>query len=277
MARRIMTGLSPIVALIGGCFSVWVFVVLVFLLCSGCVQNSGPDDPLPPPSPKPKPVIVEPEPLPEPITLSVTAADSLLSTLHETLGDSGSITINPESAIVIRRPQATLTIKPGTKLSYDLTNSGGSISFSNPRPSVSASVWGIKVTPQLARLDLKPDNTGTAHVEAGPLKLSRQFSLGWLESAGNTAATEELPVVRIYSADWCGPCQQAKRELFAAPDLPFRVVVINENTAEFPSWVTGLPTFHWQAGDGWRQRTGWSDLPSFLATWRASTAADATP
>jgi hypothetical protein len=257
--------------------TVIAIIMIAACLCGlcGCVQPNPEIQPAPRP-----PVIIDDSESEkdQPLTLTVSAADSLLATLHETLGDSGSLTINPAAPIIIHRPQATLTIKPGTQLKYNLTAAGGTISFGEPKPSVSASVWGIKMTPQLSRVELRPDNTGTAHVESGPLKLSRQFSLGWLESSGTPATTEaELPVVRIYSADWCAPCQQAEREFAAATDLPFRVVIINEDTAAFPSWVTALPTLHWQSNAGWRQATGWSDLPTFLARWRANTTPKKPP
>lgn len=245
------------------------FLPLLLCVMAGCVQPV----PEPPPKPPGPPLVIEPvkdDQNSKPITLSMTASDSLLGTLHETLGASGEVTINPSQPIVIRKSGTTMTVQPGTVLRYDLTQSGGSIVFNDPLPTVAASVWGLSMTPRLQRLDLRPDNTGTAHVKAGPIKLARQFSLGWLDAGTAGNSQPDLPLVRIYSADWCGPCQQAKRELSAAMDLPFRFVIVNENEANFPSWVTALPTMHWQAGDGWRQTTGWSDLPTFLARWRAS-------
>lgn len=75
-----------------------------------------------------------------------------------------------------------------------------------------------------------------------------------------------LPVVYLYSMANCRPCEQAKLDLAAAKDLPFRIVFATPSIA-----VDLFPTLHWNdyAGNG-RTSTGWDGLEKFKATWKVT-------
>jgi thiol-disulfide isomerase/thioredoxin len=256
-----------------GAATFWLTLLFVFVGVSGCISPAEPPDDTTEKNPPPPPVIVSPDDSPEvrDITLAVSAEDSLVATLYELLGDAGSLTIDPSAPIVVRRPEATLTIAPGTRLDYELGPSGGSITFADPRPTVSVKKWGLKLSPRLARLDLSTDNTGTAHVQSGPLKFARRFSLGWAEtdSAGNPPAIATAqPVVRMFTATWCGPCRSAHAAIDAAAStLPFRVEYVPE-PHPFPA---RLPYFEWvdQSGNRWGIE-GWPGLDSLVRRWRVT-------
>lgn len=250
-----------------------VILLALAVVVSGCI---APADPEPPPNPRPDPVIVSP-PDDEPardLTLEVSAEASLVATLYELLGDSGTLTVNPAAPIVLRRPEATLTISPGSRLSYELSPTGGAIRFTEPRPTVSVRKWGLKLSPRLARLDLSADNTGTAHVESGPIKFSKRFSLSWDETdpAGQSIDPPPLPVVRMFSATWCGPCQAAHQALdraSAAGELPFRIEYVPE-PHPFPA---SLPYFEWRDIHGERFGIqGWNGLEELVRRWRLTEA-----
>lgn len=233
-------------------------LLLIVLAMAGCLSGGSES----PPEPRPEPVA----PITEPgdLSLEVSAEASLVATLRELLGDEGEVVLNPSSPIVVKRPSVELTIRPGSSLRYALDDSGGSLVFADPKPTVSAKVWGLRVSPRLARLDLTADNTGTAHVEAGPVKLSRRFSLAWADE-DTAGAAVDLPSVRMYTADWCGPCRDALAVLDSS-ELPFAVEYIPE---PHPGWVRSLPQFEWTAADGQRWgHTGWSGLDDLVGRWR---------
>lgn len=117
------------------------------------------------------------------------ASPSLIATLAEILGPNGSLTWNPLSPVTIRRPQAHVTIKPGTVVTYAITDSTATLTFSPPRPIVEARVLGLRVTPELTRLDLHADNSGTAHTSSSGISLpAKRFTLNWEDAAPLAAA-----------------------------------------------------------------------------------------
>lgn len=246
----------------------WFALVAVVLLATaaGCVQST-------PTEPESTPIVVEPitDTTPDALTLNVAAEASLVATLHEVIGDAGSVTLNPAKSIVVARPEATLTIKPGTRLTYSMNAGRGRFEFSEPRPRVTAKIWGLRVSPELTRLDLNADNTGTAHVQSGPVKLQRTFALTWIDNGSGATETEPAtrPVVTIYTTDGCGYCTAAKRDLAGAP---FELRDVSTRSGGVPRWVQSFPTFHWQGRDGWRQFVGWPGKASFLEMWTRSTA-----
>ena len=237
---------------------------LLFLLCVGCIPATPAQ-----PKPTPKPVIVQPiaDDTPDALTLSVNAESSLIATLHEIIGDGGSVTLDPSEPIVVTRPEATLTIKPGTRLTYSMTADSGRFTFSEPRPRVTAKVWGLKVSPELTRLDLNADNTGTAHVQSGPVKLQRRFALNWEQPTG-ASESAALPVVTIYTTDFCGYCNAARTGLADVDEFTLREV--HTRSGSVPGWVTSFPTFHWQTSSGWKKYVGWPGRDSLVASWRLS-------
>jgi len=249
----------------------WVLAVLAILAMAasgGCMKPTEPKQ-----EPGPAPITdTQVEDKPEPLSMSVKADASLLATLHEMIGDGGRLVIDPEQSIVVRRPAATLTIKPGTEVQYKLTDSGGTITFTDPRPKIEAKVWGLRVSPELARLDLSPDNTGTAHVDTGPITIKRRFALSWEDAAGAgpEPSADTRPVLRMYSTDPCLYCDLADTAFEQAGTLPFVVEKIATTGGEVPQWVEAYPTFHWQGADGWRQLVGWPGLDKFLAVWKRS-------
>ena len=74
------------------------------------------------------------------------------------------------------------------------------------------------------------------------------------------------PVVYLYTSPGCAPCKQAMLDAVKW-GVELRV------THNAPAWVTGVPTFHWQASDGtWRQHSpaqwkhgGWTPAESARA------------
>lgn len=242
------------------------YAAILSVIAVGCMGSTEPK-----PKPGPPPITEKRiDEKPEPLSMAVHAEASVLATVHELLGDGGQLTIDPEQSIVVRRPAATLTIKPGTEVRYKLTDKGGTITFSDPRPKIEAKVWGLRVSPELARVDLSPDNTGTAHVDTGPVTIKRRFALSWEEAAGAGPDQSEdtRPIVRVYSTDPCGYCDLAKTAFEQQKELPFRVRIIEATGGEVPTWVESYPTFHWQGRDGWRQSVGWPGIDSFVEIWK---------
>lgn len=191
------------------------------------------------------------------VAQSFAASQSLVSTLHELLGSEGSLTWSPSRPVTIRRPEATVTIKPGTVVTYSIDDSRAVLTFSPPRPSVEARVLGLRVTPELTRLELTPDNAGLAHTQSSGVNLPiKRFQIRWDEAASlssaclcgcgrldcdcskchkappvesrvttksqptngpDTPPPNKLPPVTLYSASWCPACPA---QLAAVSRLP---------------------------------------------------------
>ena len=243
-----------------------IAAALASLLASGCVASV----PVEPPEPTP---IVDDGPISPDSTgesLRLSAPASIVATVHEMLGDNGTITLSGEARKIVR-DDITINVSNATSAAYSLTNEGGTITFAKPFPTVTAKLFaGIKVSPSLVKVVLNSDDTATAHVKSILGTHKRTFPLTWEatdEDAGAAAATNDKPVVLAYSTAGCAPCAAAKKAFAEATDLPFRV----EWKDNAPAWVTSYPAFHWEvAKDDWRQRQQWDGLEKFVEMWRAS-------
>ncbi len=206
--------------------------------------------------------------------LKVEAGESLLSTLRETLGPDGSVTLNPKQPIVIVRPEAKITIQRGTEIDYQLGHASGVLLFPKVKPQVEGTFLGMRWTPYLTRLDLAADNSGTVHAASNGIKLPpRRFKLGWDDVARATDGTNATNVIgptgpssplnsrvnpiTFYSSQGCGPCVTDKALLANSPlrDL-VRIVEIDQVPHRHvgangkPYTIFGTPTFIWTGTDG---------------------------
>ncbi len=186
----------------------------------------------------------------------IEAGETLLMTLAEVLGPSGSLIVKPDAPITIRRPEATLTIRPGTEIRYKLSGATGSLTFGPPTPQVEAKILGMRLKPDLTSLDLFADNSGVARTASNGIPLPpKRFSLGW-ENTPAVQAAESKPIT-FYSSQGCGPCVTDKRALANSPlrDL-VRVVEIDqvphrhEAANGKPYTIYGTPTYIWTGTDG---------------------------
>ncbi|MFM7011231.1 MAG: hypothetical protein ACKO0Z_18220 [Betaproteobacteria bacterium] len=239
-------------------------ILLSVVLC-GCLnaqeKNPTPVEPIFRPEP-----LVKPDNLPDQ-SIKIEAPQHLIAALHDLLGDDNEIEFVLTKPIVVSRPAGKITIPSGAKISYSLSDSQGSFEFSGRRPVLEAKIFGLKISPSLQRILLKPDNTGEATVIAAGLSLTKRFKLDWEDESVKSAVIEK-PKVYFYTTIACAPCEQAKKELQGL-DLPFEIVILE--TA--PAWVTLFPTFHWLGADGksWFV-TGWSSVDSLKTSWAGTQA-----
>lgn len=70
-------------------------------------------------------------------------------------------------------------------------------------------------------------------------------------------SVQAVPVVTMYTADWCGPCIAAKAALKGVKE--FRVVQVDVDSNEYPNYVKQIPMFVWTDSGGiLRSLSGWS-------------------
>ena len=267
-------------------------IIMAFILAlSGCVK---PAEPIPKPvPPKPTPVIKPtPDPISELPTLTVRAPRAILETLQELLGPAGNTVFNPSQPVVIVRPEATITLPPGSPMSYTTSDEKATFTFHAPYPQIKAEKAGFTFEPHLVRVDILPDDTGVATVQ-GSLYTKRQaFDLrpvGPAETIEDRSPAPdneksdpplpivmppeelELPIVTVFSAAWCAACKPVIADLKTRSE--FQVVVKNDDNQR-PEWVTTLPTIYWESKPGkWSKFTPYKPWPgsaAFVEMWKKS-------
>ena len=128
-------------------------------------------------------------------TLRVEAPESAVTALHQWLGDSNTVTI--AKGLKVAQAGVTINVPAGASVTYTLTPARGVFTFTEPRPTISARVFGFSVTPKLERLELNADNRGTATAALGPIRQTREFTLAWVAPAAGSdhpAIVAEPPV-----------------------------------------------------------------------------------
>lgn len=83
--------------------------------------------------------------------------------------------------------------------------------------------------------------------------------------------TEAKPVVNLYSATWCAPCQRAKAELKAAAnDLPFTVRIVDVSNGGQPAYVESLPWVSWPKAEGEVWQRSYPGVKELVSQWKQS-------
>ena len=268
----------------------WLWLILLIVGCE--VQKAPQPSPFygqsksaPSPyyeSPKPKPA-PSPGPGMDTPSIRVEAPASVVLALHQWLGDGNTVTLKQPHTI--KHADLTLNVPADASLSYTLTDENGKVIFNNPKPTITAKVFGFSVSPTINQIDLKADNTGTIEVQTGPFKKKQVFSLGWIDDvqessgAAGTITSEPVqvpdpvqvptagvyrPTVYCWSSVNCGPCAAAKAALASASpmSLPFdHLWDIGNAPAGLGRQAGGVPQFAWRGADGRNYRlTGWYSL-----------------
>lgn len=88
------------------------------------------------------------------------------------------------------------------------------------------------------------------------------------KATGDVSADATRPLVIVYSAQRCAPCEQCRRDV--RDDREFRWEFRGEE--QWPGWAEGKPKplLHWQGERGWHSRSGWRGLDEFRAAWRTT-------
>lgn len=87
------------------------------------------------------------------------------------------------------------------------------------------------------------------------------------ECEPSRAATR--PVVVLYTAKWCAPCQSAKAALKAAK-LPFDIEYIDVSNGGQPSWCVTIPAFAWDVNGKTRYVLGFPGVKQLIKTWEGT-------
>lgn len=80
---------------------------------------------------------------------------------------------------------------------------------------------------------------------------------------------ESRPVVRMYTATWCGPCQQAKANLRGA-DLPFDLQMVDVSNGGHPAWCDSIPAFAWEHNGQTRFILGFPGVKQLISRWETT-------
>ena len=206
-------------------------------------------------------------------TVTMTVGDDAYQSILAFVGKGNAVTF--DSPIHIERPEVTIDMQAGSKVTYIFNDERGVVTFSKPLPKLHAAIPGTdwKIVPTgLNSLTIKPDGSGTAATGLG------KYSFRWMgeDDAGSAAAANELPEVWAYSQPGCPPCVRARLELAAEKELQFKVIWKDEAA---PAWLQSRPAFWWHVtGDkpsqedvsNTRQATGWNGIRDFVERWKAS-------
>jgi len=175
----------------------FLLLELLALLIAGCAAHAIADNE-DKSEPEPAPIVDDGQPAPDSagssVPLKVSAPASVVATIFEALGDSGTLTLTGEARKIVR-DDVTLNLPTETKADYSLTDEGGTITFAKPLPTVTAKIFaGIKVSPSLTKIELNSDDTMTAHVKSLFGTHKRTFPLGW--QTEESLAPQTTPTTR---------------------------------------------------------------------------------
>jgi len=185
-------------------------------------------------------VIVEPVPIDESVAgnvVSVSMTSEQFANLATWLGNKNSLVI--EHAVHVEQESVTLDAKAGTRLSYTMSDDSGTITFTQPYPTIKAGIAKLIGGVALRDIVLKSDGSGSA----GTASFGR-YKFRWDEESGSAAVPIELPEVWYWSHDGCPPCARFEADYAAnKASAGFRPV---KQTNERPTWMPNSdPQFWW--------------------------------
>lgn len=78
------------------------------------------------------------------------------------------------------------------------------------------------------------------------------------------------PIVRMYTATWCQPCQRAKAELKNAK-LPFEIQYVDVGDgSNAPKWCESVPSFAWDHDGQTRYVIGFTSVSALVRRWETT-------
>jgi hypothetical protein len=180
-------------------------------------------------------------------------------------------TIKAAAGWSIALPSLKVDLPPGTSISYELTEAGGSVIFNEPKPKVTVWVRGIPLHPTLDKVVLTAPSKATVHArEFGKrtfdIDLDPDAPPGVSVQALNELTAESAPrrVLYLLTTTGCPPCDRAKKALLFGPKLSFDLVIDPPYKLH---GFGGTYPFLQYAVDGKIKfsQTGWNGLPALLA------------
>jgi len=174
-----------------------LLLLLPLLLIVGCLQPTAS------PQKKAQPAPVKKQVTPTPIqakadqestiVISAEASDgkNVVESLFRYLGATNTATLKEELKIV--QPDMTITIPPGASICWNLTESGGIITFLKPFPIIAVKKWGMTFHPTLQRIVLMAPDKGTAEVLELGKTVKKNFVLQWEDEDDRPSAPKFIP------------------------------------------------------------------------------------
>lgn len=156
------------------------YLLLLSVCAVGCMQAQGKSmsgfrssfDKLPVPV---KPTPTPPAPNDGPQQLKVPS--NVIETIHQFAGDVNKIDV--EKPIHIVSGTTKVDVPAGASFSYTMSDSGGTITFNDPKPIVTVREWGIDFHPTLQSVILTPPDNGQATVNEFGRPINKKFTIKW--------------------------------------------------------------------------------------------------
>jgi len=205
----------------------------------------------------------------EGVSVQAETKGSITDVMAMLLGPGGTLTWESDNGQPhnIETNGTRIALTSGTKIKFDMSETGGMFTFQEPsRPVASVNKGLFRLKAPLVSVLFKPSGTeGVATADLGFTKKQFPFKIditptdeGYEEPAADVQ--RKRPTVYCYTTPGCGPCEQAKREIRAAGDLGFEVTFTDDG----PAWATRRPWFHWSTKSGWMRakNPGWMGVPA---------------
>lgn len=250
-------------------------LALFSLLCIGCMESSSPD-----------PIPVQPiaAPVSGDLVMALEADASTISTLFKYAGPSNAITIRDNLSLSFG--DTGIRLPAGTGFSYSLTELGGTVSFSSPKPVITTKVAGLTVHPILDRIVLRqPDQAVAYATDLFGIQHTRILDLPKIASAGPELSPQ--PTEPLSHPKEAGSVQQLPRR-----SLPGTVTVwsldgiIENEVKDYDNFVFNpdrkcfsplRPAIEYCQGGRTYRQLGWQGIDRFVedssTEFRAQSAA----